>query len=870
MSPAPLIDRDELARGTFIHTHTCLGFATAVCDALTAPRFMFALAALQHAAREAREETGVAKFTKVKIPVAVGNRGESASLQLKLPNQRRDVAIATPAQLHKQVAHAWGVVVAPNQAGLTDAKAPAPSTELSAGEAWHHYQAAQQGVVDSARFLVAFSIVPSLQSNGAPLHAAAARGDLEALRRLIDEVPDVDAAAAADGTTALHAAAAAGHAAAVALLLEAGAHSEAVGLSGATPLMMAAAMGHEGAAAALLAGGADPSTAHRFGASTALHFAAEMGRAALISTLCAAGASAAARKTTGGTPLHTAADCDQSEAIGALLAPPCAADAHALLNGDTTPLYLAAQRGFVNASRALLDGGASIDFTMPTGRFSTAVVAPGGGMSPPGAFYPEKNTERGNGATALHVAVENGHHAVVELLLARGARQTNSMEGATPLVLAVQYHHPEIALTLARARPTPALDARVPIDGSSALFAAAGAGYDSVVTELLALGAAVDIANNHGATPLSHALVRGHASTAKLLLAAGANPALGPGGGGGALHALLGGSLSGPKLAKMVRTMLAAGHDADSRRTTGRTPLDLAAARGEAAAAEALIDAGAALSGGASAPPLSRAAQRGHLKMVRLLLRRGADSSAAEPSMHGATALYLAAQGGFEAVAAALLDAGADVDAALEKIGLTPLFIASAQGYLPVVRLLLGRGAAVGSRNWNGLSPLHMAALRGTTAIAQLLRDHGAAVDDGDGGGATPLLSLAAGEPQGEGDAPLADAERKRALRWLLAAGASTEARRAADGYTPVLAAAAGGRADLIAELLRAGADAGAVADDGRTTPLRAAVAGGHLAAAEALAERRGRCGGGARAGARREVGGDDRAADRAYVEATI
>ena len=96
--------------------------------------------------------------------------------------------------------------------------------------------------------------------------------------------------------------------------------------------------------------------------------------------------------------------------------------------------------------------------------------------------------------------------------------------------------------------------------------------------------------------------------------------------------------------------------------------------------------------------------------------------------MHGATALYLAAQGGFEAVAAALLDAGAEVDAALEKIGLTPLFIASAQGYLPVVRLLLGRGAAVGSRNWNGLSPLHMAALRGNTAIAQLLRDHGAAV----------------------------------------------------------------------------------------------------------------------------------------------
>ena len=89
------------------------------------------------------------------------------------------------------------------------------------------------------------------------------------------------------------------------------------------------------------------------------------------------------------------------------------------------------------------------------------------------------------------------------------------------------------------------------------LYATASRRRENVRPDAAPLGAAVDIANNHGATPLSHALVRGHASTAKLLLAAGANPALGPGGGGGALHALLGGSLSGAKLAKMVRTMLA-------------------------------------------------------------------------------------------------------------------------------------------------------------------------------------------------------------------------------------------------------------------------------------------------------------------------
>ena len=41
----------------------------------------------------------------------------------------------------------------------------------------------------------------------------------------------------------------------------------------------------------------------------------------------------------------------------------------------------------------------------------------------------------GNGATALHAAVENGHAECVTALLERGAAQLPSMEGATPLVI---------------------------------------------------------------------------------------------------------------------------------------------------------------------------------------------------------------------------------------------------------------------------------------------------------------------------------------------------------------------------------------------------------------------------------------------------
>ena len=133
-----------------------------------------------------------------------------------------------------------------------------------------------------------------------------------------------------------------------------------------------------------------------------------------------------------------------------------------------------------------------------------------------GAYYSAKNTERGNGATALHASVENGHAEASfmlptptltltlmtltltltlmtlpltltltqanRMLLGRGARQLPSMEGATPLIIALQYRHPAIALDLARASPTPSLDATVPIDGSSALFVAAGYGYTEVHT----------------------------------------------------------------------------------------------------------------------------------------------------------------------------------------------------------------------------------------------------------------------------------------------------------------------------------------------------------------------------------------------------
>ena len=124
-------------------------------------------------------------------------------------------------------AGAWDAVVENNQAGLIDAAqmrhnpalAAAPLTE---SEAWHHFQAGRNGVIDSARFLVTFGMVPSVQTGGSALHLAAAQGLVDRCEQLLASPElnvDVDVEKA-DGVTPLLIAATMGHAAVVQVLLE--------------------------------------------------------------------------------------------------------------------------------------------------------------------------------------------------------------------------------------------------------------------------------------------------------------------------------------------------------------------------------------------------------------------------------------------------------------------------------------------------------------------------------------------------------------------------------------------------------------------------------------------------------------------------
>ena len=86
--------------------------------------------------------------------------------------------------------------------------------------------------------------------------------------------------------------------------------------------------------------------------------------------------------------------------------------------------------------------------------------------------------------------------------------------------------------------------------------------------------------------------------------------------------------------------------------------------------------------------------------------------------------LYLASQNGCVDVVRMLLEHGADIDKAAND-GCTPLSIASYKGrlrWLKVVRMLLEHGADIDKANNNGITPLMIAEGDGHSEVATLLK----------------------------------------------------------------------------------------------------------------------------------------------------
>ena len=378
------------------------------------------------------------------------------------------------------------------------------------------------------------------------------------------------------------------------------------------------------------------------------------------------------------------------------------------------------------------------------------------------------------------------------------------------------------------------------VDGTTALHWAAHHDRLGLADLLLDAGAAVDAANRYGVTPLALASVNGSTPMIARLLEAGADPNLpNPEGETPLMTAARTGN------AGSIETLLAHGAEVDALEAwRGQTALMWATAQNQVAAVEALLAAGAnpSVRSERGFTPVLFAAREGHVDVLDALVRAGADVDDAVPS-NDMSALVLAVYNAQYDLAKALLDLGADPDAARNgwtalhqavwtrrpNLGRNPPFpVALGDLYaFDLVRALAAAGANLDARqtqeprdgnrnilNRIGSTPFLQAAKVADTEMMQLLVDLGADPSLTTEEGVTPLMAASGvgiwkiGENPGTNDEALAAVE----LAWRLGNDVN-----AADtnGDTALHGAIHRGAGNIVRFLVEKGADVDAVNDKG-------------------------------------------------------
>ncbi len=186
-----------------------------------------------------------------------------------------------------------------------------------------------------------------------------------------------------------------------------------------------------------------------------------------------------------------------------------------------------------------------------------------------------------------------------------------------------------------------------------------------------------------------------------------------------------------------VKFLVSKGADVNKADSQGWTPLQSAARQRRDDMIKLLIELGATVDVG-DPTPLVAAVMRDHVPSIKMLLEHGANIE--QPGQEGFRPLPLAiAEDKYEA-AKALMEAGADVNAASGDEGLTPLMIAAGQTapaegamFVPgsarptdIARGLIDGGADVNAQSKSGVTALMVAATHNNPPMIGMLIDAGA------------------------------------------------------------------------------------------------------------------------------------------------
>lgn len=135
---------------------------------------------------------------------------------------------------------------------------------------------------------------------------------------------------------------------------------------------------------------------------------------------------------------------------------------------------------------------------------------------------------------------------------------------------------------------------------------------------------------------------------------------------------------------------------------------------------------------------LHLAVMHGHLRIVKLLLNRGADVEATD--RFGLTPLHYAAAAAAD-VTQVLIDAGANPDQT-DIEGNAPIHYAATNGLVEVLKVLVKGGAGINALDRGGDAALHQAAENGHIEAVKVLLELGADASIEDEGGQTALEEI--------------------------------------------------------------------------------------------------------------------------------
>ncbi|XP_063056524.1 CARD- and ANK-domain containing inflammasome adapter protein [Engraulis encrasicolus] len=261
-----------------------------------------------------------------------------------------------------------------------------------------------------------------------PLLLAAELGHAEAFKALVDKSANLQGRLS-NSMTALHLAAQSGSASITQVLLEKGVPPNITGPRDQTPLHTAVLHDRPSLVGLLLRSGADVNSVTQDGL-TALHLASQRGQTEVVAQLLSAPQQQAdlrLRDKEGRSALHWAAVQGEACVVKQLLA--AGAESRAQEKEKKTPLHMAATEGHADAVTALLQlGKAKVEAKDMDGCTALHHAAAGGHTDAARALLSlaknkttvdSKNTWR---RTPLHAASEQGHEAMVEMLLSAGAK----------------------------------------------------------------------------------------------------------------------------------------------------------------------------------------------------------------------------------------------------------------------------------------------------------------------------------------------------------------------------------------------------------------------------------------------------------------